>query len=242
MASFFHSILLMAGLLAVWLPHTASGEEWQVLGNCRLLPNESNDGDSFHVEHEGKEHIFRLYFVDAPETSEQIPSRVSAQATAFGVSRERVLEAGKEAAAFTADKLRRPFTVRTRWQDAEGMSRLPRNFAFVETAGGDDLAELLLAAGYARSFGVEASLPGHNASALRGRYDRLAAKAERGRFGAWGKRASGESVDLGDDVSANSKQGEDAPLGEVEGMPSIDALTEMLRVEEAPVPSEAVGP
>ena len=45
-------------------------KDWIVLNNCRLIVNPANDGDSFHVEHQGREHIFRLYFVDTPETNE----------------------------------------------------------------------------------------------------------------------------------------------------------------------------
>jgi hypothetical protein len=50
-------ILLALGSLAC-------ADEWQTIRNCRLIENESNDGDSFHVKADGKEHIFRLYFVD----------------------------------------------------------------------------------------------------------------------------------------------------------------------------------
>lgn len=77
---------------------------WDRLSGCKLLPNRSNDGDSFHVEHEGREYIFRLYFVDCPESSMQVPERVAAQAKDFGVSEEEVLDTGDEATVFT-DKM-----------------------------------------------------------------------------------------------------------------------------------------
>jgi endonuclease YncB( thermonuclease family) len=32
------------------------------------MENASNDGDSFHVKADGEERIFRLYFVDTPES------------------------------------------------------------------------------------------------------------------------------------------------------------------------------
>ena len=43
-------------------------KDWIVLENCRLITNPANDGDSFHVSAGEKEYLFRLYFVDAPET------------------------------------------------------------------------------------------------------------------------------------------------------------------------------
>ena len=46
----------------------ARADEWETIRGCRLIENESNDGDSFHVEADGEEKIFRLYFVDTPES------------------------------------------------------------------------------------------------------------------------------------------------------------------------------
>ena len=46
------------------------------LDNCVLVMNRFSDGDSFHVSAKGKEYIFRLYFVDAPETDAEYPKRV----------------------------------------------------------------------------------------------------------------------------------------------------------------------
>jgi hypothetical protein len=58
---------ILCALLAA-CPFLVLAEEWQTLRNCRLVPNEWNDGDSFHVSHQGQEYIFRLYFADAPES------------------------------------------------------------------------------------------------------------------------------------------------------------------------------
>jgi endonuclease YncB( thermonuclease family) len=133
---------------------------WETFKNCRLLPNESNDGDSFHVMADGKEYIFRLYFVDTPESSKQVESRVADQAAAFGVSEDKVLKGGKDAAKFTERALRGNFTVVTQFQDARGASAMPRNYAMVKTADGKDLASLLAEAGLARAFGATAVAPG----------------------------------------------------------------------------------
>jgi hypothetical protein len=41
--------------IALILSGSAFADEWQTLTNCRLIENESNDGDSFHVEADGEE-------------------------------------------------------------------------------------------------------------------------------------------------------------------------------------------
>ena len=61
-------------------------EHWVTYKDCRYLPNVANDGDSFHVRAAGREYIFRLYFVDAPETDMRIPDRVAEQAKYFHVT------------------------------------------------------------------------------------------------------------------------------------------------------------
>ena len=243
---FFRRCRLACAFLLVAAPGLVCAEKWEELDGCRFVPNESNDGDSFHVKHKGKEFIFRLYFVDAPETSELIPSRVTEQAEAFGVSRERVLEAGKKAAEFTANQLRKSFTVRTKWQDAEGMSRLARNYALVETADGKDLGELLAGAGYVRSFGASAAPSGRSKPALRSRYDRLTERAARSKLGAWGTESSGAAIvieDVGDieeeeepvQKTAESAASTESEPGMIPGMPSMDALSETIRMESEPV-------
>ena len=177
-----------------------------------MTRNDSNEGDSFHVRHGGKDYIFRLYFVDAPETSRMIPRRVREQAVVFGLENDRVLVAGEAATKFALPLLKRPFTVRTRWQDAKGQSALPRHYALVETADGQDLGELLVQAGHARSYGAAAAPPGKTVDRLRQSYDRLEQRAKRARVGAWGdgrKKATVAASD-GDDEAVES----DAPSAE----------------------------
>jgi endonuclease YncB( thermonuclease family) len=140
-------------VFACWLTLTGFAAEWQTLENCRLIPNPANDGDSFHAEHAGQEYIFRLYYVDTPETDLSFPERVAEQAEYFGVSSKRAVEIGHAAAQFTARALSGRFTVVTRWQNALGRSKLPRHYAVV-MVGGQSLAELLVQNGLARVFGV----------------------------------------------------------------------------------------
>ncbi|MGA2138239.1 MAG: thermonuclease family protein [Verrucomicrobiia bacterium] len=134
-------------------------EEWQTLKDCILIPNHANDGDSFHVRHDGKEYIFRLYFIDTPETENEFPDRVANQAKYFHIPVANVLAIGREAARFTAQELNGRFTVVTRWQGARGQSKLPRHYALVEI-NGKDLSEELVTEGLARVFGVRANRPG----------------------------------------------------------------------------------
>jgi hypothetical protein len=74
--------------VALWLAIAATGAsgDWVTLENCRLVPNPANDGDSFHVSADAKEYLFRLYFVDAPETDAANPARLIEQAKHFGIS------------------------------------------------------------------------------------------------------------------------------------------------------------
>lgn len=183
----------------------AHASEWKRLDGCRLVPNESNDGDSFHVKHDGQEYIFRLYFVDCPESSMQVADRVAQQASEFGVAEDAVLKAGKEAGRFTERALRTPFTVTTRFQNARGASKLPRSYATIRTADGKDLAALLVEAGLARAHGVEAAVP--RAPSMSD-YKRLEARARRGGFGIFGGRriAQGQSLEPEEPAEAPAEE------------------------------------
>lgn len=157
---------------------------WTVLEGCRLLRTSANDGDSFHVRHEGKEFIFRLYYVDAPETSMAYPDRVEDQARYFRLEPADTVRLGKEAKAFSDRVLSAaPFTVVTKWEDAMGNSRLPRYYGFVITAQGD-LDELLAAEGLVRIYGMRTSsgLGSRKSSELK----KLEAAARHEQAGAWG--------------------------------------------------------
>jgi DNA uptake protein ComE-like DNA-binding protein len=76
--------------------------------------------------------------------------------------------------------------VSTRWEDARGLTKGGRHYAFVETSDGEDLGELLLAAGWARSYGMKAATKSSSAGQLQQRYDRLEQKARRAGVGIWG--------------------------------------------------------
>jgi DNA uptake protein ComE-like DNA-binding protein len=157
-----------------------------VLKDCRLIANPANDGDSFHVSVGSKEYLFRLYFVDAPETDEMTPGRLIEQAKYFGITVPQAIEVGQAAKEFTRQKLSEPFTVFTHMSDAMGQSRLERFYAFVQTKEGD-LGEQLVRSGLARNYGSKAVPPGlRNSRVEIERLQQFENQARQERIGGWG--------------------------------------------------------
>lgn len=188
----FHSsaILLLGLALSFPTPAPAQrlvGEEagWETLENCRIVKTWGTDADSFHIVHEGREYVVRLYFVDAPETSGSYPDRVREQAKYFNISPADCLQVGRLAAEFTEQLLDVPFTVVTRWQNAYGNGDLPRFYAAVRV-NGEDLSVLLTEQGFARRKGAQASYPdGEEATVYRHRLIDLEEKAKAAGRGGW---------------------------------------------------------
>lgn len=157
-----------------------------MLKDCRLIPNPANDGDSFHVSVGKKEYLFRLYFVDAPETDEMTPRRLIEQARYFNITVPQAIEVGRAAKEFTQQKLSQSFSVFTHLSDAMGQSRLERFYAFIETKDGD-LGEQLVRHGLARSYGFKAAPPGLTSS--RAEIEKLQQfedAAKQDKIGGWG--------------------------------------------------------
>src|SRR5436309_11106427 len=80
-------------------------KDWIVLKDCRLIANPANDGDSFHVSAGEKEYLFRLYFVDAPETDEMTPRRLVEQAKYFNITVPEAIEVGPSGKRFHAGEI-----------------------------------------------------------------------------------------------------------------------------------------
>jgi len=160
--------------------------EWQTLEKCRLAPDQYMDGDSFHVLHEGKNHIFRLYFVDCPETDTSSPQRIADQMEDFGFANEKaVLAAGEKAKEFTKKMLSGQFTVLTKWENARGNSRQVRNYAVI-FVGKKNLAEELACSGWARAYGMPADYPdAARSKSFKNGLRRLQANAIRQKLGAF---------------------------------------------------------
>ncbi len=179
------SALIVFGVFTV-VAVARANSRWVTLADCRYLPNPANDGDSFHVRAGGKEYIFRLYFVDSPETDVSLPERVAEQAKYFAVTPPQTLQIGLEAERFTRQQLARPFTVRTCKQNARGRSRLRRYFAFVQTDTAD-LGEQLVANGLARVYGAASEAPDMNTPEIEWRkLEQLERKAKEQKIGGWG--------------------------------------------------------
>jgi DNA uptake protein ComE-like DNA-binding protein len=171
---------------AVGLGARDGSKDWIVLNNCRLIANPANDGDSFHVSAGEKEYLFRLYFVDAPETDEMIPGRLVEQAKYFTVTVPQAIEVGQAAKQFTHAKLSEPFRVFTRMSDAMGDSKIPRVYAFVQARDGD-LGEQLVRNGLARNFGFKSAPPGLKNSRVEvEKLQQLEDQARQEKIGGWG--------------------------------------------------------
>ncbi|MDA1043671.1 MAG: thermonuclease family protein [Verrucomicrobia bacterium] len=130
----------------------ARGGTWNSRYECTLVENTYNDGDSFHVRWHGREYIFRLYYVDTPESDASLVERVAEQAEYWGVEPRRIPVLAKEATAFTAAFLKDGFTVYTQYDTARGRSKLKRYYGMVKV-GDQYLSEALVRAGYARVYG-----------------------------------------------------------------------------------------
>lgn len=178
-------LLFVREIQAAETKKSAANSTWVTLNGCKFLPEDYNDGDSFHVKYGQREFIFRLYFVDTPEVEATYADRIKEQCDYFGVTREQHLKTGVAARALTAELLQRTFVVTTRWQNAMGRSRLPRYYALIEV-GGEDLAALLVRRGLARAKGTVAALPtGEKAKAHLARLKKLEDEACAKRIGIW---------------------------------------------------------
>jgi endonuclease YncB( thermonuclease family) len=137
--------------------------EFKIFPKARLIESRANEADTLRIKvsDTDDEHIFVLYFVDAPDISLTHPQRVQDQARYFGVSSQRVVEEGQRAVHYVTQLLKEhPFTVMTRWEEVPGLSRFYA-LILVEISPGKQvyLADLLVQQGYARVAGVTSSLP-----------------------------------------------------------------------------------
>jgi endonuclease YncB( thermonuclease family) len=186
------------GLLATLaaLPAAGATRKWTVYDKCELIPNDFNDGDSFHVRCKRRHYVFRLCFVDAPETDRSIPGRLTEQAQYWDIKEKDALRLGKEAARFTGDFLKREFKVYTKREDARGRGERPRYFAMVE-AGGKFLSMALVENGLARIYGKRLNLPnGLSWRKYKARLETAERKAKREGQGAWGLSLSRPGIRL----------------------------------------------
>jgi len=161
-------------------PHAKPFERFD---GCVLEPDKWTDGDSFRVRlPDGRLTTFRLYFVDTTESRSR-GKRSDEQAAYFGFTRAEAVKLGKVAKAFTAAQLSQPFTIQTRWRPVFGPTRY---YAFVFTADGEDLAELLVRNGLARIYGTRTPAPdGRDSRQYRARLMALERQAKSEGRGGW---------------------------------------------------------
>ena len=178
-------ILPLLGMVFLISTPPCLANKWRMYENCTLVPNESNDGDSFHVKVKRREYIFRLYFTDTPETDMSFPDRVAEQADYWGISQKAAVRLGHQAANFTRKFLADGFTVYTKMDDARGRSDKERFYAIV-MVGEKTLSEELVRNGLARVFGEDTDLPdGTKAQLFWWRLKTAEREAKKNRLGAF---------------------------------------------------------
>jgi endonuclease YncB( thermonuclease family) len=192
------------GVLAVCVFLLAShaalrARQWERLEGCEYLEGVYSDGDSIEVRRDGERHVFRLYFVDCVEKNPASRARRRTQGKYFGLkaSEGTPLRAAYLAKNYTREKLRQPFTVHTRWQRVDPEGDNPSVRAFVETAGGGDLARLLVSEGLAIIRHGETAVSDHpngrGSSEISADLRKAEAEAKANKRGAWGLVAASVS-------------------------------------------------
>ena len=154
------------------------------IDGCVLIENRWNDGDTFRVKlPDGREETLRLYYVDAPELITRVFDRNDDARVYFGSDKERIVTLAKEADEFTRSALSKPFTIYTRWRPVFSS---PRYYAFIFTAGSEDLAELLVSRGLASIHGPRDRAPdGRQPPAYVAKLRELEKRAKEQALGGW---------------------------------------------------------
>lgn len=151
--------LSIAIALFATLTPPATAASLTPIKNARLVPHKYNDGDSFMVDTGRQVLHLRLYFVDTPEAATyfRVKERILQQKCHFGLrTAGEVLEYGKRATEFTRAALSNPFTVYTAGKRVMDSKRY---YAFIKTASGEYLTELLVKNGFARIYGYTRMTP-----------------------------------------------------------------------------------
>lgn len=170
---------------------------YEIYRNCSLASDHSNDGDSFKVRlPDGRVEIFRLYFVDTPESAFRRYSggdtnhkRIREQAAYLGgITPEQAVEIGKKSKALTLGLLEEtPFTIHTCWDSPYRDQRYHAHVEVKENGRIRWLDELLVERGFARILTKPADMPdGTPANVHKDHLRDLESKAKREGRGAWG--------------------------------------------------------
>jgi competence protein ComEA len=230
---------VFAVLFAFPAANVRAHEPWVTLNDCRYVPNNSNDGDSFHVQANGKEYVFRLYFVDAPEIESVNAARLVEQAKYFHLTVPEVIELGRAANQFVQERLSEPFSVRTRFAHAMARGKAERFLAFVEIKDGD-LGELLVSHGFARIVGTVGQAPGGLSSAAeKEKLASLEKQAKEKHVGGWSGQVQ---LKVTEESPASTPESEkldvnNATRKELERLPGIGPILAQRIIDARPMKS-----
>ena len=163
---------------------------FEVILGAKLHDHRDNDGDSFHLNHNGQTHEFRLYFADCPEKKRHQfnGDRLAEQGQYFGgLSEAETVAIGRQAQTFTLRLLlTQPFTLYTKWQSVYNSRR---HYAFIVFADGEDLSVKLIRAGLARIHTRGIALPdGRSVNDYQNQLRDMEQQARSQRMGAWAKQ------------------------------------------------------
>ncbi len=163
---------------------------FEVILGAKLHDHRDNDGDSFHLNHNGQTHEFRLYFADCPEKKRHQfnGDRLAEQGQYFGgLSEAETVAIGRQAQTFTLRLLStQSFTLYTKWQSVYNSRR---HYAFIVFADGEDLSAKLIRAGLARIHTSGIALPdGRSVSDYQNQLRDIEQQARSKRVGAWAKQ------------------------------------------------------
>ena len=163
---------------------------FEVILGAKLHDHRDNDGDSFHLNHNGQTHEFRLYFADCPEKKRHQfnGGRLAEQGQYFGgLSEAETVAIGRQAQTFTLRLLStQSFTLYTKWQSVYNSRR---HYAFIVFADGEDLSAKLIRAGLARIHTSGIALPdGRSVNDYQNQLRDIEQQARSQRMGAWAKQ------------------------------------------------------
>ena len=79
-----------------------ANRNYEILLGCKLVESRANDGNTFRIRHRDNEYVFRLYFVDSPETTTNNTDLIQAQTRYFNyIGEEQLLETSRAFTVFT---------------------------------------------------------------------------------------------------------------------------------------------
>lgn len=202
---------------------------WVTLESCSLETWDGNDGDSFLIKCPDLKpekdilKVFRLYYVDTPESEDSLPERLEVQRQYWDLPNEQtVVKCGEKAKQFTKHFLGSRFEVHTRWETALGRTKMGRHYALLSVEG-EDLGLALVRNGLARVYGKGPDLDG-----LKGSYRSATANAwweklrqaeelaKREKKGCWaysGSKGARVAAEEADDAGADGVAGDAGARG-----------------------------